>query len=419
MMNINYSDISGQELSELLKNKIIYQDFIKQPLDIIKDKLEEGLKFPSSITYNIDFINKVININDINEFRHLIMMLESNNSFLAVNINERRKKRYIKDFFEETDNDKLLFITIDMFFEDFPYNVIKNIREMISFLKEVNIEVIPQDRLFIYQQILYYENISLVDKVNLFKILSMQENFMNKFYDDVRSCRNLSYTLIRNQLLYGDEIKPLFSKTLSFKYQHNIYELAGQPFYLLVTSTHRSREFRQYSSFTTLAPTSSYSLISDKNISTFLSSEINIILGFNDFNINNVMLVFEGDAYTNHEQGIKIMPPLYTPESLIMKTINYNELLYKNEEYDKDSSSYIRRPLLPNYIICYDKICVGDLSAAKIHNIPIILIHSEYYKRKEGDVRIIGDDDKAFLDRNSKPQDYFSSTSKEKVLSLQ
>ena len=43
---------------------------------------------------------------------------------------------------------------------------------------------------------LNYKNISLVDVVTLFKKLSMQDDFMAKFYDDIHSCRNLSYTLI-------------------------------------------------------------------------------------------------------------------------------------------------------------------------------------------------------------------------------
>ena len=109
------------------------------------------------------------------------------------------------------------------------------------------------------------------------------------------------------------------------------------------------------------------------------------------------------------------MPCFYTPELLMKKTINYNEILYKNEVYDDEKKVYVKKPLHLSYIVCYDRIYVGDLSAAQIHDVPIILIHTDYYKTKNGDIRLISDDDKAFLDRKNAP---FNSFDNEKILSL-
>ena len=101
--------------------------------------------------------------------------------------------------------------------------------------------------------------------------------------------------------------------------------------------------------------------------------------------------MYESDSYTEKLYGSKVIPRIYTPENLIFRTNDYNEILYKNLLTQNKQDT-----IKPSYVICYDEIKEGDLSIAKINNIPIILLQTKYYAQKEPTNLYVKDNDKEY-----------------------
>ena len=113
----------------------------------------------------------------------------------------------------------------------------------------------------------------------------------------------------------------------------------------------------------------SMSLIGDSYLKTFRDPNDYVILGFNDFNIDNIMHLYKSDSYSQKEFGSNRVPTVENSDNLLKITEGYNEILMKES-----------RKLKPSYVVCYDTIKQGDiLTSRHFGNIPLIVINTQKY----------------------------------------
>ena len=92
-----------------------------------------------------------------------------------------------------------------------------------------------------------------------------------------------------------------------------------------------------------------------------------------DRNPHHLIHMYHSDSFSAHEDGTHKIHDIETKENLINKTDAYNEILYKEGLGFK-----------PDYIVCFDNIDDNDRNIAKELNIPIVLINSKKYTKKNG-----------------------------------
>jgi len=416
----------------LLNNLIKYPKYkntlLNCSLNIINSKVKNGFILPLEFLENKEFLSRYIEIEDVTLYRDYIENLNINNPYFAEKIEKERKKLYEKTFLtvdKETgvlpiflnqlndlksnkimeDNyypinyyflknllslndeevikqlrllsEKQLFeITIDYAFKDIPYNFYQNLKVLLEYYEKIQQKFIPEDRLSIYQKLYNYDKLTILEKINLFEEIKERNSLIEEFYDDFRMSKDICYKDLKKSLIKKEDLEKLKSEELSKKCDIPVYELKGEKFNLLVTCTKNPREYPYHSMDKVYVSTSSTSFISDKNIRTF--SPNNITVSFIDFDESRIMHLYPSDSYTNREEGSRRISKLYTPEDFVENTVAYNEILYDNRVYVGEMAT---EPLKADYVVCYDTIEKGDLSYAKANgNIPIILLHTSYYK---------------------------------------
>ena len=264
----------------------------------------------------------------------------------------------------------MLDIIIGINYEDVPFNFIKNIQNMIKYVENNNVNIIPLVRLNIYKKLNAFHTLSINDKISLFYQIGNNKNALMEFYDDYKACYNSSLMKIQASCL---KIDSLNKSSLSNKYKVDIYELNGEEFKMLINHTNVSRTDENSNLiWDNHHEVASLSLIGNKCLTTFRNPKDYVIIGFNDFDYRNVMHIYHSDSMSSHEFSSKRVIDLLNPDDLLNHTINYNEILMKHSD-----------KLIPSYVVCYDDIKNGDIAASrKLGNIPIILIHTEKYKQE-------------------------------------
>lgn len=256
---------------------------------------------------------------------------------------------------------KRLFENIcDLFFKDYPKNVLLNIKQVINFISESCESVIPIERENIYRLILYFNTLSLSDIKALYKSLSSFDDISSLLYDDIRNCKNKSYEIFNNEFLKIKESDKLLNKELSEEVGCNVYKLDGEDFVACVHVGHVSKNFPR--------KTMSLSVIGTECIGTFYKDDI--IVGFEYLDPNKIMHMYSADSYTSNQYGSSRVNEIYTPKSLLKSTNYFNEVLYSEMD---------NKVLFPNYVVCKDGIDDNSINYAKDNNLPIVLINTKKY----------------------------------------
>ena len=333
---------------------------------------------PYETRRNIDYLDLRV---DANYFYDLLNNLEdkiiklynsdldiieySNNNLINNLLNKYFNKKNID---KKIITKKILFqIVIDKFFQDCIRNVCLNIKEIIDFNN--NIKLLTNEKLLFYQEIL-----SLFDKDNkeIIKFYNKYKDniLVSDFYDDINICKQESYNQLKKSCLKIENINNLKDKNLSNKYNLDIYRLEGIKFKMLVTcrSTIPKGNAR--------GARNCYSLISDNNLQVF--SDKNYIYGFNNFDIKKIMHIYEADSYSDNvlKNTTKLVNRIRMPDE-ILSTNLMNEIQILNEKIGYNT--YER--LLPNYVICFNELNDKSIEAAKLLNIPIIIINKSKYEK--------------------------------------
>ena len=280
------------------------------------------------------------------------------------NINENGIFRYLdnknidENMLIEKSEQIFLDMLIDKYFVDLKHNVLTNLKTIVDFNDCTNI--IEKDRIDKYKQILNFKNLSLNDRKKLY--FSLNEKYKMYLYDDFRKCQDKSYDML------NDSFIDLSKLNKTKKDNIDIYELKGEQFYIPIHTTHY---IDGYETWTDREKTTlSLSVISDKFFGTYCSREDTnfVAFGFNKIKKEHIMHVFHSDSFSLHKKGTFYKNEIFTPKQLIENTKGYNEVLVVEEN------------IKPDYIICFDDIKDSDIMIAEEMNIPIVIIHTEFYK---------------------------------------
>lgn len=382
------------------------QELLKVKLKAISDKNIKdinNLVCSGFILPNDDaIVDKYLDVYDINKYRIYVNNLKDNNYDLYEKIEFKRKREYDNIISYKSDNfllreyddlisilnkdniltdeyinniklesdEKFLMILIDRYFDDVPYNFMRNLEMIIIFNNSIDKNIISYDRLNIYMKIYNFYYLSYEEKVSLYNELNNRNNY-ELFYDDYRKCKNYAYSMINDNLT---DIKSI-NKSLLYD-DLDVYELSGENFMAIVHQTEVLRnsknKFPIWNDKVSLdKDTISFSLIDQNHMETIYYNDY-VVLGFSNIDIDRIIHVYHADSYTSGINGSKRVNEIYTPYDFLSKTNSYNEILYL-EDSDK---------LFPSYILCYDEITKFEKECSKIYNIPIVLIHTDKYIKR-------------------------------------
>ena len=354
-------------LNEIISQEPHFSKILNSDINTIKNLIEKGLILPIHIYTNPKFVDKYLIINNGDMFTKYINDLDKNNIYASKIIQKNMFDKWDKEFkielSEYTDKKELLTKLISKYFLDLTPNVLINIESIVEFNKYVN--VIPSERIKNYNKILSFETLKIEERKELYSSLTLK--YREYLYDDFRLLQNISYNMLNNKFI--DLSNMNYKEINSIK----IYELKGEEFFMPVHAT----SIENYIDVDNQTPwrkstdndTISLSIISDKFLGTYRSPSDCVVFGFNKLDEKNIMHMYHSDSFTSHRYQTNVKNEILTPEKLIDNTKGYNEILVMEDEKIK-----------PKYIVCYDTLKENDLKASKKMNIPIVIIHTEYYK---------------------------------------
>ena len=360
--------LSKESMQFLLEDNYFKNIFINMSINNIAYIVKKGVKLPNNLLDSNTLIHKYLAIDNDIILLDYLCNLELNNPYLKEKILSKRKKKF-DDIIEKEilDDNYFLEELIILYYEDIPYNFLKNTLSLMEYIYQINEMIIPKNRFDLYYKLLIFSKLTYSEKIDLYNEIKSNPSVISEFYDDFKTCFNDSIKKIQDSLL---DVNKLTKSELSHKYNVDVYELNGEEFKILISHTNMNRDYlyegevwkknKEYASL---------SLISDKCLNTFRNPSTNIIVGFTDINYLNVMHIHHADSYSKEENGSNRIIELFTPDNLIKNTKAYNEILIKNSN-----------TLTPSYIVCYDEIKEGDVEASiSLGRIPLILIHTKKY----------------------------------------
>lgn len=414
--------LSSECVSELIKYSCFFEILVNFEVEHLNDLVCNGFVFPNNLINSKMIYEKYSNISNNNKYRYFVNNLYSNNIIMASNIEKYRKKKvrdkisniYSNGIFKEyneivknssfgnemfdydlmfalANNDEeylrkstvnnILEMIVDTYFKDITYNFLANVRIMLRYLSKVSDEVVPVDRMKLYNDLLSFCKLSFEEQKGFINRLSDDIDYSALFYDDFFACRMHCYNELKKSLLKLDR-KSVFHRCKIFNRGVNVYELKGEPFFAFVHSTKYRRDctttnvnwyFNPMTNSDNDFLTLSCSFIGDQNINVFNGFGY-YTFGFFNIDINNFMHVSNTDSYTTRSYSTNKFLHLSTPSLFIKEGDGYNEILY-SEKYEC---------LKPDFLICFDEVLDNDLEVAKNFGIPILLIYTKYYKNKGG-----------------------------------
>lgn len=296
-------------------------------------------------------------------------------------------KKEIIELLREVTNKKITEIVTDALFQDNYYNVCLNIKEMLRFNDKLSddLKVLDKEKKEFYQMILNFDNMSCEEKIELYKKLK-DKNINLVFYEDLRRLKDLSYDMIKDDMLKLKEHPEYLNIDISKKHNINVYDLRDKKYVLLVRSMRRFYPDSLYES-------NCYSLISDENNDTYgLDYGFGFLYGFDKFDNDTILHVLETDAFSasSKEESSKYVNRIMTAREIVNSDNWYSEIQIVNRKNIVDNHKY--DALRPSYIICYDEINDEVVEEAKRLRIPVVLLKKQILL-KENKTNIVFDRD--------------------------
>ena len=334
----------------------------------------------------IDMISKLYNLDaNSNEyydiFRKLCkeMHIFGNEYFVLRNfLTDGEYEKAIELINKLLDEKKSDYI-IDYHFEENYYNIMYDLRELLDFYYAGNISI-PEDRLYLYQQIANIDNLSSQEKIELHNMFK-NYNMMEVFYDDMAFARKKVREALKDYAMVRDELESYKDEELSQEYGVDVYNIEDNPFFALVKSGIRADD--------KLPVGHSYSLVGNGCISIFgnVNDSDTFVYDSSDLNPEQVVHIFPRDSYTMYrpfsftDKATTRVEQLIMPDEMLYESKLYNEILILEqgrEHTDIDS----RIPKLKRIALyCVDQITAKDVETAKIHDVGIMLINSKKFNK--------------------------------------
>ena len=336
--------------------------------------------------YNIGMFKEYINILNnpsiLNNFNDTFIF-DTNVRMLFINYRLRDENGYtftnrdklIQELKEETSK-KLSEIIVDALFADNIYNVWLNIKEMLRYNNNLDIEhrIIDSERSSFYEMILNFDNVSSEDKINLFNKLR-DKNISTIFYDDLRRIKDYAYDKIKEDMIDLSKYNDKINKEYSDKYGFNVYDLRDCEYTMLVrTLGSRYKE-------ETINTRDCYSIISNENSNVY--GDGSIVYGYYSFDNDNIIHMLEQDSFSSNsydnENVTKYVNRIMTSKEIVNGSSWYSEIDIANSPNGTGKYKTMR----PDFVVSYDKIRDIDIEEAKRLNIPIVVIKKTFLKDKD------------------------------------
>lgn len=367
--------------------------------DSVIDDAKNDLIYPYSCLYDLysepvsdEFVDMKYNLID-SELRFKIDAIERE---YKLNFNEKKNKLYALLKFETNDN--FFDIFVDRFFKDIPYDFYQNLIRMIDYVDKNNVNLIPNDRLEIYRKIIDFDKLSFTDKIKLYKEMKGYD-WEDIFYDDYRAVKNNSYQGIKSSLIGPDELAALKNDNESKLRGVDVFELTGEPFKALVHCTKTEKSCASDFEWERKGNSDGLccSLIGDKHLGILRDN--NIIVGFfwNQIDVDKIVHSYRSDSYSSYntsynQAASNHIVDIMNSDDFLEETIGFNEIIYKTY----DSITGENENVYPGFVMCYDTITEGDELAAKKLGVPIVLVHTKYYKKRNSQASFAGVDENVY-----------------------
>ena len=374
-----------ESLTKLLIDPYFKSKLLKMKIDDIDLLIRDGLVLPNNFMNDGDFISKYIDISSISIRRIYIKSLIPNNYSLYEKINNTLNEMYDNNAFDELKKEycivtkasddlelkkqigtlysnRYLQILIDRYFEDFDGNILTNIYTILVFNKKHNI--ISNDRVKYYNLIRDFSEFDMDGQNRIYS--SIPKDISTWLYEDFRSCQNMAYNLLNQEIIDTSMLK---SQTID---NISVYELNGEQFILPVHVMINRRCEDNIKWSDKCVKTQSITLIGNENLGTYREPNEYLVVGFKKLNINDIMHVYHSDSFSSCERSTDRINEIYTPHELLSLTQGYNEILISQQN--------LNTILTPDYVVCYDEVTQDDIRCAKkLGNIPIIKINTRCY----------------------------------------
>ena len=395
------SDLLNTEVAQKLWNELnVYEyrflindaNYCGDPTNLnnyAKTKEEEFIlntDYPKIYQNIFNMINKLSNLDSSsNEYRDIFRNLIRQIQIFPNEYTNLRELIFNGEFAETINlitkslDEKKSDYIIDYHFEENYYNVMYDLKELLESYYAGNIDI-PEDRLYLYQQIVNIDMLSSQEKIELHNELK-QYNMMEIFYDDMSFARKQVRKAIKDYSMVKEELVKFKDEELSNEYGVDVYNIEDNPFFAIVKSNINRED--------NLPVGHSYSLVGNGCISVFGTPEYNdtYVYDSSDLNPEQIVHVFPRDSFTMYKpfsftsNATDRVEQLMMPDELLYNKRTYNEILileHGRTQNDIDS----RIPKLKKIALyCVDQITAKDVETAKIHNIGIMLINSKKYNK--------------------------------------
>ena len=295
-------------------------------------------------------------------------------------------------YFQTLSNFELTNMIIDYHFKDVYFNVLKDIEILCNF-NETGGKSLSDEDLELYKSILRLDELSYEEKIKLHEKMKGY-NFLEKFYDDIRNAKNLSYRMINDSILNKERLKKYRNEDLSAKAGVDIYLLDGEPFKVLVKSFGNKYEALEKNNFNFYSHIGSFSLDGSDKLQTFHDPKTSYNIVYDSLREEQVVHTFPVDSFTlrlsnNYTKATQRLNQILTPDELVNKSPDYNEILIR-QAVPNSPTEYDEKITSPEMIAlyCYDEISALDIESAKNLGIGIVLVITRKYEKKVSNSQI-------------------------------
>lgn len=305
-------------------------------------------------------------------------------------VSKIRTPEALLNYFQALSNFEMTNMIIDYHFKDVYFNVLKDIEILCNF-NETGGKSLSDEDLELYKSILHLDELSYEDKIKLHEKMKSY-NFGEKFYDDIRNAKNLSYQMINDSILNKERLKKYRNEELSTKAGVDIYLLDGDPFKVLVKTFGNKYEALKRENFK-YSQISSFSVDGSDKLQTFYDPRTSYNVVYDSLKEEQVIHTFPVDSFTsrssNYAKTTSRLNEILTPDELVRKSPNYNEVLIRQAS-PKAPTEYDEKISPPEMIAlyCYDEITELDIESAKNLGIGIVLVITKKYEKKDKGNRI-------------------------------
>ena len=355
-----------RNINRLYRNN--YSDIIQRKVDKYRENIINSYDKAKEIFKQYDFQtqDQIDKLYDNNKD----YILDSETKFNIVsNLKDKEK---LNQYLKKITSEKLSEVIIDSLFNDTKNNVSLNINEMLKYndyLSE-NKKVLDGDKSDFYSIIKNLDNIPNDKKIEMYENLK-EKNVMASFYNDISKLREISYQEISDSLFKPENNIDSFSIEESEKNNIGVYDLSKKSYYLLVRVL--SREYHEG----TNSSQSSYSLISDKNLSVFENATNSLIYVYDKIDPKRIINVYQGDSYTVDDKNnlTNRVNRIATPKEIVESNSSFSEINIaneKNKDYNGTDENYKYKEMKPTGILSIGKITKRQIDECKRLNIPLL-----------------------------------------------